>query len=98
MKFGLSNQQYSYLQDTVVTPLKSEGATVWIFGSRARGDHEKYSDVDIMVRCEGDISADVSNIQELLDDGNFPYKVDIVLSSNFAESYRESFDRDKVQI
>lgn len=96
MKFGLTGQQYQYIQKTVVQPLKNQGATVWIFGSRARGDYQQYSDLDIMVGFEEDISADVSNIQEILDEGNFPYKVDIVQSKDFAESYRESFDRDKV--
>ena len=98
MKFGLTHQQYHYIQKTVVNPLKNQGANVWVFGSRARGDHQEYSDLDLMVVSEDDISAAVSEIQELLDDGNFPYKVDIVLSRNFAESYRESFDRDKVQL
>ena len=37
-------------------------------------------------------------IQETLENGNFPYKVDIVQSKDFAESYRESFERDKVEI
>ena len=45
-----------------------------------------------------DISSLVSNIQETLENGNFPYKVDIVQSKDFAESYRESFEMDKKQL
>jgi predicted nucleotidyltransferase len=48
MKFGLTEDQFQILNETVVSPLKSHGATVWIFGPRARGDHKASSDVDIM--------------------------------------------------
>jgi len=98
MKFGLTEKQYRYIQEVVVAPLKNRGATVWIFGSRARKDHGKFSDLDIMVDSEEDISLLVSKIQETLENGNFPYKVDIVQSKDFAESYRESFEVDKVEL
>lgn len=97
MKFGLTEQQYSYIQEIVVLPLRIKGASIWVFGSRARGDHSKFSDLDLMVECEDDVSACVSRIQETLETGNFPFKVDIVLSKDFAESYRESFAADKVE-
>ena len=98
MKFGLTEEQFQYIQETVVDPLKDKGATIWIFGSRARGDYREYSDLDIMVESRADISASVGKIQEILESGNFPYKVDIVQNKDFAESYRESFEIDKVQL
>lgn len=98
MRFGLTEDQFSYIQDTVVNPIKSLGATVWIFGSRARGDHQEFSDLDFMVDANEDVSACVGNIQETLEEGNFPFKVDIVQNKDFAESYRENFERDKVQL
>lgn len=81
-----------------MNPLKNQGATVWVFGSRARGDHQEYSDLDLMVSARDDIAAHVSKIQEVLEQENFPFTVDIVESKNFAESYQDSFDRDKVQL
>lgn len=98
MKFGLTKEQYQYIQVTVVDSLKEQGATVWIFGSRARGDHKEFSDLDLMVESKADVSAKVGKIQEILEDGNFPYKVDIVQHKDFAESYRESFEADKVEL
>ena len=97
MKFGLTKEQFQYIQETVIDPLKSNGATVWIFGSRARGDNKKYSDLDIMVESREDISTIVGKIQETLESENFPYKVDMVQNKDFAESYRESFEMDKKQ-
>jgi predicted nucleotidyltransferase len=98
MKFGLTQRQFQYIQEVVVTPLKNSGAKVWIFGSRARKDHGKFSDLDLMVESEEDISLLVSEIQEALENGNFPYKVDIVHNKDFADSYRESFELDKVEL
>lgn len=98
MKFGLTEQQYQYIQEVVVAPLKKLGATVWVFGSRARGDQTDFSDLDLMVESEGDIALSVGMLQETLENGNFPYKVDIVQSKNFAESYRESFEEDKIKL
>jgi predicted nucleotidyltransferase len=98
MKFGLTEDQFQYIQKVVINPLNNQGATVWIFGSRARGDHEEFSDLDLMVDAKKDISASLGKIQEILEGGNFPYKVDIVQRKDFAESYRESFERDKVRL
>ena len=98
MKFGLTKNQYQYIQETVVDPLKEQGVTVWIFGSRARGDQQEFSDLDFMVESEEDISANLGEIQEILEEGSFPFKVDIVQSKDFAESYRESFECDKVRL
>ena len=97
MKFGLTKNQYQYIQKTVVDPLKEQGVTVWIFGSRARGDQHEFSDLDLMVVSKVDVSANVGEIQEILEESSFPYKVDIVQNKDFAESYRESFERDKVE-
>ncbi len=69
-----------------------------MFGSRARGDYQEFSDLDFMVESKEDISASVGKILEILENGNFPYKVDIVQSKNLAESYRKSFERDKVKL
>jgi len=96
MKFGLTEEQLQYIQDIVIDPLKGQGVLILVFGSRARGDHQEFSDLDLMVESEQDISAKVGDIQEALENGNFPYKVDIVLSKDFAESYQDNFEKDKV--
>ena len=48
--FGLSRDQLNLLIDCFVKgfPEKDE-TSLWIFGSRARGDYQKYSDIDIAV-------------------------------------------------
>lgn len=96
MKLGLTENQYEFILKTVVLPLSKRGAKVWCFGSRSRGDHQTFSDLDIMVESAIDLSGEIGAITEILIESNFPYKVDIVQEKDFAESYRINFSKDKV--
>lgn len=96
MKFGLKDNQYDFILKNIVRPLEAQGAKVYCFGSRARGDHRPFSDLDIMVENDNvDFSTQVSNIRDAITDSNFPYKVDIVLFSEFADSYKPGYLKDK---
>jgi len=96
MKFGLSDEEYHFIHKNVVEPLQEKGATIWCFGSRARGDHQKFSDLDLMVESSEDLSREIGAIQEQLSKSNFPYKVDLVQFREFAESYKEGYFKDRV--
>lgn len=96
MSFGLTQEELNYILEAVITPLKSEGAKVWCFGSRANGTQNKFSDLDLMIETTQDLTLMVGNIKETLSNGNFPYKVDLVLLSDFAASYLEQFEKEKV--
>lgn len=96
MNFGLSGKDFDFIQNNAIKKLWSLDATVWVFGSRARGDHKEFSDLDLYIESKDDISKEIDQIEETLIESDLPIKVDIVLSSNFAESYRTSLDSDKV--
>ena len=97
MKFGLSPQQIEFINKTVVDPLRKKGAVVYCYGSRARGDYKKFSDLDLMVESEDKKNLDLGKLMEILQNSNFPYKVDIVHFSDFAESYKPSYQKDKIR-
>ena len=97
MRFGLTPEQEKYVHRTVVEPLEAQGAVVWCYGSRARGDHQPFSDLDLMVDSTLDLGALIGTIAEALQDGPLPYKVDLVPLSQFAAGYLEGFHRDKVR-
>lgn len=80
----------------IVLPLQARGATIWCYGSRARGDYQKYSDLDLMVESNQDLSTELSLIREFLGKSNFPYKVDLVAFAEFAESYKDGYKKDRV--
>ena len=41
------------------------------------------------------LAQQISEIKETLQKSNFPYKVDLVMRSEFAQSYLPGFERDK---
>lgn len=96
MKFGLSESEYQFILKNVVKPLQAKGAKIWCFGSRARGDHSKFSDLDLMLESSSDLSNEIGKISEKIIESNFPYKLDIVQEKNFADSYKENFKKDKI--
>jgi uncharacterized protein len=98
MKYGLNDQQFAMLLDLVINPLKVTGATVWIFGSRARGDYKPFSDIDLMYELPKGLSLPtgfISQIKEKIEESRFPYKIDLVDAQDMAQSYRENAHKDK---
>jgi predicted nucleotidyltransferase len=95
MKFGLTDQEYHFIETNVVAPMSKLGAVVWCFGSRARGNFKRFSDLDLMIEIDRDLSQEINAIRELLTNSNFPIKVDIVQLSEFAESYRKGYQQEK---
>jgi len=64
--------------------------------SRARGEGSRYADVDLLIEGPGTPRQMLGQIGEQLTDSNFPYKVDLVLEADLADSYRESVMADRV--
>ena len=95
MKFGLNKDQYDYIKSVVVSPLEKLGGHVYIYGSRSRGDHQKFSDLDLMVEGSESLKNQLGSIKETLEESHFPYKVDLVHLNDFAEAYLENYQKDK---
>lgn len=94
-KFGLAEKEYQFILEQVANPLRRLGAEVYCFGSRARGQDRKFSDLDLLIESEKDLSKKISLIEEQLVRSNFKYKVDLVSSENLAESYKENIFKEK---
>jgi predicted nucleotidyltransferase len=90
--------EFNILNEVMISPLKKAGAQVWIFGSRARGDHKKFSDVDILYEFPAKVrppSGFVFSVKADLDESRFPFLVDLVAAQDLAESYKEQVLRDR---
>ncbi|MCB0385734.1 MAG: nucleotidyltransferase domain-containing protein [Bdellovibrionales bacterium] len=101
MSFGLSAEDWSLIVDLAINPLKAKKAQVWIFGSRARGDHTKFSDLDVLFvpdKAQPITLAELSTIKENLEESHLPIKVDIVANQDLATDYRENVERDRVRV
>jgi predicted nucleotidyltransferase len=92
--FGLSDSDYRLIS-TLLSPLTEAGAKVWCFGSRARGDHHEFSDLDLMLESSNDLSREIGDLKEAFEESRLPIKVDLVQDRNFAEAYRSSYLEDR---
>ena len=95
MKFGLTKEQYQWIQKNVVTPINKKGGQVYCYGSRARGDHRDLSDLDLMVETDSEELIELGPFQECLENSDLPFKVDLVDFQEFAEAYKAGYLRDK---
>lgn len=96
MNFGLESDDYKFIQETL-KPLTESGAKIYCFGSRARGDHKKFSDLDLMVEGSGSYDNELGLIKESFEESRLPIKVDIVELKNFAVEYLQNYEKDKVK-
>lgn len=100
MKFGLSDKEYKILEAIVIKPLKKMGAHLFVFGSRARGDQQPFSDIDILYfhPQKKILSSDIALVIEKIEDSNLPIKVDLVSEDSLALSYRDKVHSEKIEI
>jgi len=56
-----------------------EGATVWVFGSRAAGRARRYSDLDLAIDAGRRLTLDeIAVLREAFDECDLPYRVDVI--------------------
>lgn len=70
---------------------------VWIFGSRARGDAKRHSDLDLAAL--GDTPLDFATLAALRDafsESNLPYKVDLIDWATTSEGFRRIIESQRV--
>ena len=75
MKFGLQSSDIEKIRKTILTNEHVE--KIIIYGSRAKGNFKKGSDIDLIVTGEKIQFQDVSKIELALDDLMLPYKIDL---------------------
>ena len=66
------------LKNLIRELFKGKKVEVYLFGSRAKGIHSEFSDFDLAFLSEEDISKELTLLKEILEESNFPYKVDLV--------------------
>ena len=52
--------------------------SIYLFGSRARGDNRAFSDIDIAIDAKDNISRKIAKVRFEIEESLIPYKVDIV--------------------
>ena len=80
MNHGLTNRDIQTLQD--ILSRYSKVKKVFLFGSRATGNYQKGSDIDIAVMNEGVSDKTIRSIISDCEESTLPYFVDVI---NFPE-------------
>jgi predicted nucleotidyltransferase len=78
------------LKSLIIEFFKEEDVIVILFGSRARGDYSRVSDIDIGILPKNRLDRKkLVLLKEKIDNLNFPYTVDVVDLSKVSEAFRE---------
>lgn len=82
----MENKYLEKIRQMVLNFMKDEPAKIYLFGSWARGEQQKNSDVDIAVEYKTDSNRKkIFALRELLEESSIPYRVDVV-DLNFSSS------------
>lgn len=98
MKFGLTDRHWKLIETEVISPLRACGARVWVFGSRARGDQKKFSDIDILYETQSLPVKVLGKIRENIEESSLPIKVDIVSTQELADAYHEAVFEERIEV
>lgn len=99
MKILLSPNELS-LVATVLTKNLSREVKVYVFGSRARGDAKKFSDLDLAIDYAGQrlpISIQ-AELADDFDDSDLPFKVDIVDLNGISDTFKMHIAKDLIAL
>lgn len=94
---GISESQLSDVYECIRKVLYSEqNLTLWLFGSRANGDFQKYSDVDLLLDASPPFDPEQKRkLTEKLEESDLPFKFDLVLPNEIYEPYRRQIEKEK---
>jgi uncharacterized protein len=85
------------LKSLIIEFFKEENVIIILFGSRARGDYSRVSDIDIGILPKNSLDRKkLVLLKEKIDNLNFPYTVDVVDLSKVSESFREKALREGI--
>lgn len=95
-KFGLDPQHYLWIKKILSTFFP--GSKVFVFGSRARGDFKRYSDLDLAIQLSNPAKAKTwQEVQEQFSESRIPIKIDLVELDKIDPDFRQSIDPELKQ-
>ncbi|HII81068.1 MAG TPA: nucleotidyltransferase domain-containing protein [Methanosarcina sp.] len=85
------------LKSLVFETLNEENAIVLLFGSRARGDFSRVSDIDIGILLGNNFDRrKLVFLKEKIEDLNIPYTVDVVDLSRVSKIFKDKVLREGI--
>ncbi len=88
MSSGISKKDRDWIREQIRVLFPR--ATALFFGSRHRGDHKEYSDLDICLKEEQPLDlVQLGNLKEILSRSHLTYKVDLSDLSRVTPEFRD---------
>ncbi len=91
---GGDDRYIKQIRHTVLDFFASVPGRVYLFGSWARGEQRRSSDVDIAI--DGADAGSVGALREILEESAIPYRVDVVDMRFASESLRREIRKDGI--
>ncbi len=66
---------YQFIEQLKCLPFIEE---IWLFGSRARGDHRQKSDIDLAIICPNSTEEDWLRVVDIIEDSDTLLKIDYI--------------------
>ena len=90
MKYNIYEKSLNQVKKIVLDIFRGEDIQIILFGSRARGDFNRFSDIDIGILPKNECNKKkLTILKEKLEDMNIPYKVEVVDISKVSQIFRE---------
>ncbi len=94
--YGLEERHLEFIKKTLKKYVKTPEAKFYIFGSRAKGTHKEYSDIDIAVDSPDFSLNDKTKINSEIENSTFPYEVDIVDLNSINDDFKNIIKDDMI--
>jgi predicted nucleotidyltransferase len=74
-------------------------ATIWVFGSRAKGTAKKFSDLDLAIDAGKPLASSIMiELAFDFEESDLPYKVDIIDLVTIKENFKKIIMQDRILI
>jgi uncharacterized protein len=95
--FGLEPRHIQSIKEILAKVFNyQEKVKVFIFGSRVKGNHREFSDIDLAIKATSKkIKDKIPHLQDLLVESNIPFKVDAVAWEDIAKEYFQEINKTK---
>lgn len=95
----LDKNKTSLIKEIISKHLDLRKCSVFIFGSRAQGTSRKFSDVDIGIESDKNISdSTLIKIEEDLENSDLPFTVDVIDFSKVNDSFKNFSKKQTISL
>ena len=97
MEASFSNDVLSDVKEMVLKHVGHLSVRVYLFGSWARGNPRRSSDIDVAIIHRGEVTAScLALLREALEESSIPYRVDVVDLNEAAPTLVEAVTREGI--